>query len=78
MTSQGGGVGKRFRRSPGGVVSSMAKGDVYGLQRRMAAKRERDKAIRAKRVRKAGWISGIEAGRLSHSKVDSYSSMLLV
>lgn len=52
MASQGGGVGKRFRRMSGGFVSSMGKGDVYGMQRRMAAKRERDKATRTKRVRR--------------------------
>lgn len=56
MASQGGGVGKRFRTTSGGSVSVGAArggGESYGfgMQRRMAAKRERDKATRTKRVR---------------------------
>lgn len=61
VASQGGGVGKRFRRTSGGFVSSMGKGDVYGMQRRMAAKRERDKATRTKRVR-GGKVEAREGG----------------
>lgn len=64
MASQGGGVGKRFRRTSAGSVSSMAKGETFGMQRRMAAKRKRDKATRTKRVREDGWKGGREAGFL--------------
>ncbi|CAM9504466.1 unnamed protein product [Ectocarpus sp. 13 AM-2016] len=48
--SQAGGVGRRFWRTSGGSVSSIAKGETYAMQKRMAAKRARDKATRAKRA----------------------------
>ena len=47
----GGGVGKRFWHTSGGSVSSLGKGETVAMQRRMAAKRQRDKATRTKRVR---------------------------
>eukprot|EP00903_Cladosiphon_okamuranus_P011333 g10683.t1 len=55
VASQGGGVGKRFRVTSGGSVSAGTAGGGggsfgYGMQRRMAAKRERDKARRTKRA----------------------------
>eukprot|EP00752_Nemacystus_decipiens_P003549 g3275.t1 len=55
VASQGGGVGKRFRVTSGGSVSGGATGGGgesfgYAMQRRMAAKRERDKATRTKRA----------------------------
>lgn len=37
-------------------MSSIAKGETYAMQKRMAAKRARDKATRTKRVRqRSGW-----------------------
>ncbi|CAM9978737.1 unnamed protein product, partial [Ectocarpus sp. 12 AP-2014] len=50
VSSQAGGVGRRFWRTSGGSVSSIAKGETYAMQKRMAAKRARDKATRAKRA----------------------------
>ena len=45
-----GGVGKRFRQSAEGSVSSLGHGESHAMQLRVAAKRERDKAARAKRA----------------------------
>ena len=54
----GGGVGKRFWHTSGGSVSSLGKGETVAMQRRMAAKRQRDKATRTKRVRKEDGFYG--------------------
>lgn len=45
-----GGVGKRFRESAEGSVSSLAPGESHAMQRRVAAKRQREKASRTKRA----------------------------
>lgn len=46
-----GGVGKRFRESAEGSVSSLAPGESHAMQRRVAARRQREKkASRAKRA----------------------------
>ncbi|CAM9159135.1 unnamed protein product, partial [Hapterophycus canaliculatus] len=50
LRSSQGGVGRRFWRTSGGSMSSMTKGETFGIQRRMAAKRARDKATRTKRA----------------------------
>lgn len=51
VSNQGGvGVRQRFWHTSSGSVSSLGKGEMHAMQRRMAAKRERDKAKRAKRV----------------------------
>lgn len=58
IASQGsGGVGKRFWKTSGGSVATLAKGETHAMHRRMAAKRERDKAARAKRVSAAADVT---------------------